>query len=274
MGFVLVRHLAALCVALALIGWATLIAVERGSRWSRRRRVLTYGAAAALTAAGVYVFSTINPRAELLGRVVWDGPRDRHAVALTFDDGPNPPYTEQILDILARRRIHATFFLIGRNVETYPDLTQRIVREGHAIGSHTYDHPDYMALDETPRAIARQIRQGVAAVDSVSGTRTWMFRPPLGFRSPPYFAVARQDSLTIVEWTVRALDTKKPPPRTIVHRLLAGVRNGAIILLHDGDETNHGGDRSRTVAALEPLLDSLAARGYECVTVPELLDVP
>ncbi len=265
------RHLAAVCLAAGALAWAALIVVERRSAWSRRRRIYTYGAAVALTEIGVYVFSALNPRAELLGRVVWHGPRTRREVALTFDDGPNPPYTEQVLDILARRGVHATFFVIGRNAEAYPDLVRRIVREGHAIGSHTYDHPDFMALDESPRAIARQIRRGAAIVDSVSGVRTRLFRPPLGFRTPPYFAVARQDSLQLIEWSVRALDTKNPPTATIVHRLLLGVRNGAIIQMHDGDETHHGGDRSHTVAAVEPLLDSLAARGYRCVTIPDML---
>ncbi len=271
MEFFVTRHLPTLLLALTLAGWGALVGAERTSTWSRRTRLVAYGAATAVTLVGLYLFAVIDPRAELLGKVYWHGPRGDHQVALTFDDGPNPPYTEQVLEILRENRIHATFFLIGRNVDTYPALTRRILREGHAIGTHTYDHPDYMALRETPRHIAAQIKGGVEANIRATGERPVLFRPPLGFRNPFYFRAARAEHLIVVEWSCRAFDTKDPGSGEIQRRILAGVRDGAIILLHDGTDTRHGGDRSQTVAALQPIIDELRRKGYRFVTVPEMM---
>jgi peptidoglycan/xylan/chitin deacetylase (PgdA/CDA1 family) len=271
MEFAVTRHLPTILLALLLIAWASLIGAERTSDWAPRTRLMVYTLAVGITTLGVFLFAVIDPRAELLGRVFWHGPAGDHQVALTFDDGPNPPYTQQVLDILSRNRIHATFFLIGANVETYPALARRILREGHAVGTHTYDHPDYMALRDTPKQISDQIVRGIASLEQATGERPYLFRPPLGFRNPFYFTVAKREHLIVVEWSVRAFDTKHPPADIIVRRILQGTRDGAIILMHDGDETVHGGDRSQTVAALQPLIDSLRTRGYRFVTVPEML---
>ena len=271
MEFFVTRHLPTLLLAMALAVWGALLGAERIGSWSPRTRLLAYGLTTAITVVGVYLFAVIDPRAELLGRVYWQGPKGDHQVALTFDDGPNPPYTEQVLDILRKNRIHATFFLIGRNVDTYPALARRIVREGHAIGTHTYDHPDYMALRETPHHIAQQIAGGVRANMQATGERPLLFRPPLGFRNPFYFRAARQEHLIVVEWSCRAFDTKNPGSAEITRRILAGVHDGAIILLHDGMETHHGADRSQTVAALQPIISALRLRGYRFVTVPEMM---
>ncbi len=271
MEFFVTRHLPTLLLALALAGWGALVGAERTSSWTRRTRRLAYAGAALVTVVGVYLFAVIDPRAELLGRVYWRGPAGDHQVALTFDDGPNPPYTDQVLAILRRNRIKATFFLIGRNVDTYPDVARRIQREGHAIGTHTYDHPDYMALRETPHQIAQQIAEGVAANERALGERPLLFRPPLGFRNPFYFRAARTQHLIVVEWSCRAFDTKDPGSAEIVRRILAGTHDGAIILLHDGMETHHHADRSQTVAALQPIIDALRQRGYRFVTVPEMM---
>lgn len=271
MEFFVTRHLPTLLLALALAGWGALVGAERTSGWTHRTRRIAYALATLVTLTGVYLFAVIDPRAELLGRVYWHGPKGDRQVALTFDDGPNPPYTDQVLAILRRNRIHATFFLIGRNVDTFPEEARRIQREGHAIGTHTYDHPDYMALRETPRQIEQQIADGVQANERALGERPILFRPPLGFRNPFYFSAARKQHLIVVEWSCRAFDTKNPGSEEITRRILAGVHDGAIILLHDGMETHHHADRSQTIAALQPIITELRKRGYRFVTVPEMM---
>lgn len=225
---------------------------------------------ALLLLAGAYVLAAW-PQSQLYGRIVTHGPGDAKLVALTFDDGPNDPATSHILDVLAARDVKATFFVVGENVEVYPDTVHRIVAEGHALGNHSYRHrkrdalldPRYGELERAQRAIA-------AAV----GFRPALYRSPNGFHTPWQLRAVRRAGLVTVHWTVQTKDWERPNPDTIVRRVLDHVRPGAIVLLHDGDDTHHGSDRTPTVEALSRIIDELHARGYRFVTVPELLGVP
>lgn len=217
-------------------------------------------------------FLTTNavwPSSLLYGKVCYQGSSSEKLVALTFDDGPNPPYTTQILDILDKYDIEATFFLIGKNVEMYPELAREIVERGHQVGNHTYIHADLLKLDR--KQMAKEIDATTDIIETATGVRPRLFRPPHGFRDPVVLEKARERNLQVIQWSVMARDWKKPGAEVITDRIVQKVQNGAIILLHDGDGLNHGGDRSQSVAAVELIIQRLQQQGYRFVTVDTLL---
>jgi peptidoglycan-N-acetylglucosamine deacetylase len=233
---------------------------------SHRRLLL---ATALMTAIAVFVVNAETPGGQAFGPVVARVRADQPVVALTFDDGPSA-YTAQVLDILARYQVKATFFVIGMNVEKYPDLARRIVAEGHAIGNHTYSHP-LLGPVEIPSRFEHELERADLAIEAATGVRTRLFRPPRGLRSPWMMRRARSDGYQVVTWSVSPDDWRHPPSSVIVQRVLDRVRPGAIVLLHDGLETRASPHQENTVAALPAILAGLQARGYRFVTVPELL---
>ncbi len=197
------------------------------------------------------------------GVIYWHGSFDRKAVALTFDDGPSE-YTQRLLDVLAEHHVHATFFMIGRNVEQYPAIAKAVADAGHVIGNHTYSHPNLNMERET--VVGAQLARAEAAIESATGQHPKMFRPPFGDEDRFTLHESRHLGYVAVEWSVSSKDWRMPGVDAIVDNVLEHVHNGAIILLHDG-----GGDRSQTVEAVARLIPELQRRGYELVTVPELL---
>ncbi|HET6764645.1 MAG TPA: glycosyltransferase [Longimicrobiaceae bacterium] len=197
----------------------------------------------------------------------------RHRVALTFDDGPDASWTPAILDTLAALHAPATFFVIGRNVETAIGLTRRIVREGHELGNHTFTHPN-LAL--TPPYVTRlELNATQRLLEAVSDRRIVLFRPPyFGDADPTQrdeldpVGIASEMGYVTAGLHVDAQDWMLRDPRQIVDTVLAQHARGNVVLLHDG-----GGDRSATVAALGPLVRALRARGDTLVLVSELAGI-
>lgn len=181
------------------------------------------------------------------------GPKVVH---LTFDDGPNPTYTPQVLAVLREHGVHATFFMLGDNAEANPDLVAQVRAEGHQVASHTWSHPDLTMLSDS------QIRSQVERTDAVLGT-TSCVRPPYGATSSRVSAVLREGGHTPELWDVDPQDWDRPGTATIVSRVMKQTGPGDVILFHDG-----GGDRSQTVAALDTVLDRLEAQGYTFETLP------
>lgn len=203
------------------------------------------------------------------GLIYWQGSPDAERVALTFDDGPRDPFTGEILDILKAHDVKATFFVIGRNVEQYPELARRIAREGHAIGNHSASHAKAAFFFE--RGARREIVRAEEAIEQATGTRPALYRPPRGRWSERSLRLTRDMGLVTIRWSVCPRDWEQPSPREIVERTLAKVGNGSIILLHDGYPPTKPAERRNTVLALPALIAELRARGYQLVTVPELL---
>ncbi len=247
-------------------------------RASRRRRLRWWaprlGAALVplLLVVVLYVLA-VWPQSQAYGRIVTHGPAgsDRKLLALTFDDGPNDPATSALLDVLKEKNVHVTFFVVGENVRAFPDTLRREAAEGHAIGNHSYRHKKRDTLLEFNYGELEETQQ---AVQEVLGYRPALYRSPNGFHTPWQLRAVRRAGLTTVHWNVQTLDWERPDPDTIVRRVLDHVSPGAIVLLHDGDDTHHGSDRTPTVAAVAKLIDELRARGYELVTVPEMLHIP
>jgi peptidoglycan-N-acetylglucosamine deacetylase len=185
-------------------------------------------------------------------------------VALTFDDGPNPPYTSQVLAILQHYGLHATFFCVGSQVAAYPDLARQEIADGHTIGNHTWSHPFLTSLSDAQ--IKSELTTTGDIIEEATGIRPIYFRPPYGAFNARVLTQANQLGLTTFIWSDDSLDWVGGSPTNITHLVLSTVTDGAIILMHDG-----GGNRSRTVAALPNVIDGLLARHFGIVTLDQLI---
>ncbi|MGQ9630991.1 MAG: polysaccharide deacetylase family protein [bacterium] len=242
-------------------------------RHTRRRKFL-YPSLAALAIVVFLIFAAVSPISQVYGRVYYRGPVGEKAIALTFDDGPNEPYTSQVLDILKRYGVRATFFEIGKNVERFPDASRRIVQEGHVIGNHSYSHPRFLSL-EKGKFIAAEIDRTSDVIYYYTGLRPRLFRPPHGWHTPLLLGVAKDKGIFVIEWSDMTDDyNPKEDGNSIVNRILKNARPGGIIVLHDGFETKHGVDRGQMVSALPRIIEGLEKKGYRFVTLPEMLNLP
>lgn len=196
-------------------------------------------------------------REPVIGHLVVPG-----AVALTFDDGPDPSWTPQVLALLAKAHVHATFCLIGRNAAMYPQLVRDIVAAGHTLCDHTWDHDEELRIRPAGQ-IALDISRGAAAIKAAAGVMPAFFRAPGGNWSPAIEAEAERQHMTPLKWTVDPRDWSRPGVASILATVYREVRPGGVILMHDG-----GGDRSESVAALKILLVRLPAMGYHFVVPP------
>jgi peptidoglycan-N-acetylglucosamine deacetylase len=181
-----------------------------------------------------------------------DGP---HAIALTIDDGPSPVYTPQVLALLARYRVTATFSMIGIEVQTHPGVAREVADAGHVIANHTWSHPDLARLP--PAVVTEQMSQATEAIHAATGRIPDLFRAPYGAWSPFVLAQCARAGLTPLDWSVDPRDWSRPGVAAIVANIMRNTRTGSIILEHDG-----GGDRSQTVAALKIVIPRLLAAGY------------
>lgn len=209
---------------------------------------------------GVLAYGLGAPEATILGPAVIRAAGAREA-ALTFDDGPSPD-TARVLDVLKRENVKATFFLCGANAERYPELVRRIRDEGHVIGNHTYSHPWLYLKSEA--VIAAEIDRTQDVLERVSGRRPTLFRPPFGVRWFGLWPLLRERGLTMVMWNDRAVDGGEGAAG-LVRTALGGLRPGAIVLLHDGDEARGRADRESTVRALPAIIRGARAAGYTLV---------
>ena len=236
-------------------------------------------ALAVLGAIGFWVYEKSEaPGNQVFGKTLVRGPSNRRVVALTYDDGPNPPYTSAILSVLEREHVHATFFVVGRAVAAYPAVVRREVRDGDALGNHTWDHVHLTLM--TPSALRATLTRTAAAIRAAANVRTDLMRPPFGARDWLVLDEARELGYTPVMWSVPlARDWEDPPARVIAARILPNVRDGSIIVLHDGNRgivcrrasVAHTCDRSADIAATQLIVSALKARGYRFLTIPQLL---
>nr|WP_228056695.1 polysaccharide deacetylase family protein [Microcoleus sp. LEGE 07076] len=186
------------------------------------------------------------------------------AIALTFDDGPWPKTTTQILDILKKNNIKATFFWVGRYLHTYPELGKQVVAAGHAIGNHTWNH-QYIKYNED--GAAREIDRTSSLIEELTGVKTTLFRPPGGILNNGLAAYAQKKKYTVVMWSADSLDWRSAT-QSLMDNVLRQASSGGIVLMHDG-----GGNRAKTVQALPNIIARLKKQGYKFVTVPELLEM-
>jgi peptidoglycan-N-acetylglucosamine deacetylase len=224
-----------------------------------RLRVIVALAAFTLASAAVPAYAFTPVRSAPVPAPLGHGHR---TIALTFDDGPDRTWTPQILRLLAAHHVLATFCEIGYAVDAHAGLTRRVARAGQRLCDHTQDHDEHLR-DTSAHHIHWDIHTAKRAITRAdSGVRPLFFRAPGGNWSSTIKKEARTEHLQPLGWNVDPQDWARPGTQAIVHRVLAQVRPGSVILLHDG-----GGDRSQTVAALRILLRKLPQRGYR-FTVP------
>jgi peptidoglycan-N-acetylglucosamine deacetylase len=246
-------------------------------------RRIALQAAALAVGLGVIGFAAYElfeqPTNQIFGRTITQGPTNERIIALTYDDGPNPPYTDKILDVLESEHVHATFFLVGRAVQAYPGVVEREVRDGDAVGNHTWDHRHLIVM--TRSQVRTSLSKTDAAIFAASRQHTYLMRPPFGARDWIVMQVARKMGYTVVMWSVPlARDWEYPPAQVIAQRILTHVSDGSIMVLHDGNRgqlcgpdhlAQHTCDRSSDIEATRIIIDRLKSQGYRFVTIPELV---
>lgn len=203
---------------------------------------------------------------EQTGEVVWEIKTEEKVVAITFDDGPHPKYTAEILDLLAEYNAKATFFVVGENAEKNPELLLRQYNYGHEIANHTYTHP----IKTTIPKLEIEIKRTNDLIYSITGYHPELFRPVEGQYTDNMIQSLVKNGYKVVMWSwhMDTEDWKNPGVHRIVKTVLDGTKPGNIILFHDG-----GGNRSQTVKALEKILPELQKQGYKFVTISELIDI-
>ena len=226
-------------------------------------------AGAAGLVAGGYAYAALWPESQIFGNTILAGSAEEE-IALTFDDGPNEACTEELLDVLVRHQVRATFFMVGQYVRQNPALARRVREAGHLVGNHTVTHP------LLPGVSSRRVREELAGCNAILedalGEPVRYFRPPFGGRRPDVLRIAGELGLTPVMWNVTGHDWAEKSADEVYGIVKAGIsRNqrrghGSNVLLHDGGHQELEADRSRTLRAVERLL-SQDSEGLQFVTV-------
>jgi peptidoglycan/xylan/chitin deacetylase (PgdA/CDA1 family) len=225
------------------------------------------GLAGLAAAAGLAAHGTWHRNSWVFGPALTRLPDDT-AVSITFDDGPNPRATPLILDVLRRERVRATFFVLGRHADLWPDLVRRMAAEGHQLGNHGYWHRKLHRRG--PGYVRDDLTRGTESICAASGlTALRHFRAPHGFRSPWVTPIARSLGQRTVGWSLGVWDSARPGAAEIARRAADGVRGGSILLLHDGDGYDAEGDRLQTAEALPSIIENLRARDLRFATLPD-----
>jgi peptidoglycan/xylan/chitin deacetylase (PgdA/CDA1 family) len=231
-------------------------------------RYLLAGAGA--TALGAAGYQAMSPTGQLYGRTFIGLPRGSKQLALTFDDGPNDPHTQRLLEVLAKHDVLATFFLIGRYARQRPEVVREIARAGHAIGNHTFTHPNLIFVSGLQTRV--QLEDCNETLSDILGGRPTLFRPPFGGRLPQTLKTARALGLKPVMWNVMGCDWKTDSAEYVEGRVSRQIRGGDVVLLHDGSHLSFGFNRAHTVIATDRLIASHKAKGYKFVTIPEMME--
>jgi peptidoglycan/xylan/chitin deacetylase (PgdA/CDA1 family)/GT2 family glycosyltransferase len=208
-----------------------------------------------------------NPTSHLLDRSMFRG-NSVKSVALTFEDGPGEQ-TDTILKILQKHNAHATFFLTGKNAEGYPEIVRAIDQAGHEIGNHTYSHSLEPTIDNSSRQIY-EIKVTDRIIEKITGKRTFLFRPPRGWKNPWSLQACNEIGMSVVLWSIDSKDWQNASPESMLHEILDDLKPGSIILLHDRLSNKRDQRVDNTVTMLPALLDSLDAHGYQFVTISEM----
>lgn len=198
------------------------------------------------------------------------GDTSRKQVALTFDDGPDNRYTAQVLDILKSYHVHATFFVLGSMAKEHPELVRRMVQEGHVVGNHTWNHKNITKL--TPAALREEVKRTEDELAGILGYRTFLFRPPYGAINVDALREISHMHFKVVDWTVDTFDWRENSKEKIANNVFSGVKNGSIILQHCAGGPPNA--RQHSVDALPIIIDGLQKKGFQLVTIQEMLHTP
>jgi peptidoglycan-N-acetylglucosamine deacetylase len=241
---------------------------------NRAGRVGIAAGASGAAVVGVAVLLGQYPTAQVYGETIHRERAAGRLIALTYDDGPNPGLTPQLLELLDRHDAKATFLLIGKWAEREPELIRETVARGHAIGNHTFTHPTMPAHSaDWIREDLRRCREAVEAsgerFSTVDGAA--LMRPPYGRRRPGTLRTLRDEGYVPVTWSITGYDWLAHTTAKAITRRCLRSKEGDVILLHDGSHTEPAADRSRSLASTEAILEHFTPQGYRFVTIPELV---
>lgn len=230
---------------------------------------LEYAVSAMIGYIGLNTLGVLKPQLEMFGDVLWRGEADQ-GVVLTFDDGPHPEHTPKVLQILEDHDVKATFFVVGRKAKLYPELIREIHQRGHTLGLHGYQH-DRLFSWKTPKYVQEDIERTQRVIEEACGERPALFRPPIGHVSSRTAAGAKRARVTLVAWSAKGRDgIADADPEQVLERLRAGIKPGAILLLHDAAERD---DFEPVCAAILPeLLSAIQAAGLSVVPLVSFLE--
>ena len=222
----------------------------------------------ALLAFSLIAWGVFDVNSSLWAHTLWQVP-GVNAVALTFDDGPDPEFTPRVLEILAREKVTATFFVVGERARVNPGLLREIDRQGHLIGNHSFSHAWNINFGLHAR-LTREINRCNEAIEAAIGKRPQFYRAPHGFKNPALGDVLAKLAMTCVGWQVRGFDAVRSDANAIARRVVLKARAGGILLLHDGSGLQGTHDRNATLEALPMIIDGLRARGFVFKRLDEL----
>ncbi len=220
----------------------------------------------AIAAWGAIYYLFYAVRSQVLGETIWCGHGDNNSVALTFDDGPSPD-TLKILDVLRDANIKATFFLIGENVEKYPEIARKIADDGHEIGNHSFSHPIYLFC--SANKVQKELEKTQEVIKKATDFEPKLARPPCGVRSKTYFEIARKLNLQTIQWSDAGFDWKSLSAERVARNVLETAQSDSIILLHDGDSAGKSRRRA-TVEAIPIILSGLRDKGLHIAPLAEI----
>lgn len=214
------------------------------------------------------IIPTTNKRLKQQKNFYMQGPPTLK-VALTFDDGPDPLYTPQVLDVLKKHNVPATFFLLGKRVEKYPKITNRILDEGHTIGNHSWSHPDLTTLND--KQLSQEIFTTENVIKATTNKETALMRPPYGFISQQLITKLQKMDYKIIHWSLDSLDWQAQNKEDVLNKTIPYLNRGAIILFHSAG--GPGQSLVPTIKALPIIIEKLQANNIELVTVDNLLSI-
>lgn len=226
--------------------------------------------ACALAYGAIITVGVLFLRLRMFVDAVVQGPEGARGIALTFDDGPDPETTKEVLDVLDRRGVKATFFVIGAKAAKHPEIVRAIVERGHEVGVHGFAHDRLFSLRGAKRVRA-DLERAMRTLEGIIEKRPVLFRPPIGHTNPTIARVADELDLVVVGWSVAARDgIARTKPEEVVARVTRGIRDGAIVALHDAAE--RGGRKPAGVTALGGVLDAIEAKNLSVVPIATFVD--
>lgn len=257
---------------LIVLTFISVIVLWLGQLCVIRKTTALISACASLVCGGALLALAVLPGNSFYGETITSGKVDdgKKVVALTFDDGPYPPFTQNLLTVLEEKQVKATFFVVGNNASKYLEVVRQIAGQGHEVALHAGEHKDFLKLNSSE--LEGNISSGQKVLEELTGKPVKYMRPPHGFRDWAVMEATTDAGLKLVNWSVIPRDWTNPGAKEIADRVCKDVFPGAIVLLHDGDAPSQTASREQTVEATALIIDELHKQGYNFVTVSQLLE--